>query len=164
MSFVRRTSALLALLVLATLLASCDNAPTGPGTGSGNLLTATINGTSYTFTLAEVRYDSTIHYAYVLGTASGAATKSITITFVSDITTGSFPRTLSGDAINIIYIDDSGARELVYDCSAHRDQCTMTLTSSDGRTADGTFSGTLTERTDASSVTVTGGRFSVTLR
>lgn len=167
MSFVRIP--LLIIAALATVaLSSCDTNPTGPSTGTGNLLRATIDGTSYTFTLDpnQTWYDSLATYAYVFGrTASGAAEKTLTITFVADIVTGSFPRTLAQNDVNVILIDNSDAQTTAFDCITHNTARTMTLTRSNGRIVDGTFSGTLANRTSASqTVTISGGEFSVELR
>jgi hypothetical protein len=163
MSFVRRSLLFLSLIVVAAALSSCENTPTGPGTGGSNVLEATIDGTRYTFTLENIYYDSTIHYSFVYGeVGSGAGMRTLTVTFTSDITTGSFPRTLQMDDVNIIYVDHSSGTEQTYDCRATTSTCTMTLTASDGSVVDGTFSGRLAQRGDAAKlVTVTNGEFSV---
>ncbi|HVK40642.1 MAG TPA: hypothetical protein VNA88_19070 [Candidatus Kapabacteria bacterium] len=161
MSFVRLWLFIGAAL-LASSVSSCDSVPTGPGTGSGNLLRATINGTTETFTLVEQRYDAFATYSFVSGVS--ASTKTLTISFTSDIRTGSFPRTLASDDVNIIYIERVGGQDVVYDCVTHNSARAMTLTRNSGGIIDGTFTGTPTNRNDASStVTITSGEFSVTL-
>jgi hypothetical protein len=166
MSVVRRSVVLLALVAAALSLASCDQTPVGPGTGSGNTLKATINGVPYTFELREQRYDQGIHYAFVFGgSGSGAAGRTLTVTFVSDITTGTFPRTVTSDDVSIIYIEDPTGQQITYDNVPHRGQTSMTLSSNTGGIVDGTFSGTLANRANAAqTITISGGQFSVELQ
>lgn len=165
--FVRRFHLLFALAVSASL-ASCDNSPTGPGASSGILLEATVDGTPYSFTL-EPSFQ-TYDLAGTLGrfggsTSSGATTRTITATFISDITTGAFPRVLGEDQITIAYVVlTNGAVTDQYDCREHPDRCSITLTAKTSDVVDGTFSARLTSRNDTTKhLEITDGAFSVKL-
>lgn len=167
MSLARRISVLLSPLLCVVLL-SCDTTPTGPPGFLGNVLEASVNGTKYTFLVDSdnLVYDSAATYSTVPGaTSSGNVTRSITVFFRSDINAGSFPRVLDSDDINIVYVEITSGVALNYDCSTHRDDCSLTLTSSGSGVVGGTFSAHLTSRADTTRhVEITDGRFSVRIQ
>ena len=162
----RFTLAVLATSFLLPLI-SCNEDPTGPGVGPGNVLEARVNGTTidvgtdianfntYTIASKDVNFG---------GTLVGTPTKTITVRFTYDIDKGPFPKTLGGDSLSIIYVETSASGTLNYDCPTTGGSCTLTVTGSNGTVVDGTFSATLAERNDPTkTVSVTNGKFSARL-
>lgn len=161
---------LLAALLLATVLVACEESSVNP-VGSGTELKATVNGAALTFPLntdaaGAPAYDASTHHASFSGTIVGTTSRTISLSFISDISTSSYPRTLGeSDAVQIIYVETAGTAVSSYACSIPNSDCRVTLTGSDGNTADGTFQATLRDPNDTSRVaTVVDGRFSVKLR
>jgi hypothetical protein len=158
------------IVPFAALLASCADAVTGPGVGSGNLLEATVNGTSTTFDVVSDisgfnTYTAISNEARFAGPVVGNTSRSITLRATYDLDKGPFPKTLSDDDVSIIYIESSGTSALTYNCPIGGHSCSITLTASDGETVDGTFHATLSESNDSTKkVTIENGKFSVKLK
>lgn len=155
-------------LFTGLLLGGCTEEVTGPGIGSGTELVATVNGQRLEMNIntdpSTTYYDSTLKQGYFSGTLVGTPSKTILLGFNSDIDKGTFPRTIGKESINIIYTEGSGTTALTYDCPNPAASCQIIVTNSNGQIVDGTFSATLTERTDPSkTVTITNGKFSVKL-
>ncbi|HVZ40738.1 MAG TPA: hypothetical protein VHI13_15770 [Candidatus Kapabacteria bacterium] len=159
-----RSVLLLPPLALATLLGSCADSTLGTGIGSGTVLEATLNGTVISFDLTDVAGYNTYTIASKetrFGGTSGKTTLTMRLDY--DIDQGTFPHTLTGGDISIVYIESSGSTPLTYDCAIGSD-CSVTVTNSNGSIVDGTFHAQLTERSDTTKkISVTGGTFSVTV-
>jgi len=159
----------LAPLAAALILSACAEDTTGPGVGSGTTLEATVDGQRLELNIntdpSTTYYDGSLHQAYFSGTLVGSPSRTILLGFRYDLDNGSFPQTVTGDAVNIVYTEiPAGGTALNYDCPATSSTCRITLTGSSGEIVSGTFSATLTEQNDPSkTVSITAGEFSVTL-
>lgn len=160
-------SALFSLLGLAFLLSACADNSTGPDVGSGNELTAKINGTEVTFTMqpAIASYDPGTKLGRFGGTTTGNPTRTMTLSFTHDLDNGSFPVTFKDPEISITYIQISGTDTTTTICEPLKGHCTVTLTASNGSIVDGTFAATLTDTKNAANTfEIKGGTFSARLR
>jgi len=160
---------LFAALLLATAVVACDDSSVNPGVGSGTELKAVVNGIALTFPVntdvaGAPSYDATTHRASFSGTIVGAPSRTLSLAFTSDISGGTYPRTVSGDAM-ITYVEATTSSTTGYICSMDSADCRVTLTASDGTIVDGTFQATLRNPNDTSkTASVVDGRFSIKLR
>lgn len=161
---------LLAAALLCTTLAACDDTSVNP-IGNGTELKATVNGTALTLPLntdaaGAPTYNATTHEASFSGTMVGAPSRTLSLAFTSDISSGSYPRTLTDDnGVQIIYIETNGTTVSNYACSIDHSDCEVVLTGSNGSIVDGTFKATLHDPNDTNRIaTVVDGRFSVKLK
>ena len=170
MSVARRMLSAVTLTIVALGLSSCEPTPTGPGTGLGNgtTLVATVSGVTYAFDLDPnvVGYDEANQQVRFGGVVSNSGLiRTINASFFSDISSGTYPRTVTGDDVFVVYIENASGQNEIYDCSTSPDRCSITITGSNGQIVDGTFSAHLTNKSDASkTIVITGGRFSVKVR
>src|SRR5690606_2077005 len=109
--------------------------------GSGNEMSAKINGTEVDFTVEPIfsAYDATTMYGTFAGTTSGDPSRTLTIGFTYDSDAGTFPKTFKDPDISITYVEFSASDSTTAICEALKGNCTLTLTRSDGKVVDGTF-------------------------
>lgn len=148
--------------------AGCEETPTEPQVGPGNVLKATVGGTAYTFDIntSISEYDEVLLFGKFGGSTNTPPVQSISVSFNYDIDNGSFPRTLTGgDAtISVVTNDEGGGTPNSYQTPVLTGDYRIVLTASDGTTVDGTFYGTLENTQDENDkLVVTNGEFSVKL-
>jgi hypothetical protein len=154
-----------ASVVAVLILASCEESPIQPQVGSGEELTATIDGVPVEFTLVEGEstYDTASLFGLVSGSTDAMPVRTILLRFSQvDIDDTEFPVPLDGPAVNITLTVSSGGGDKSYQCPATMSDCRITLTASNGTIVDGTFEGTVVEvgADPADSIRITDGEFS----
>ena len=166
----RPVSRILALLLFGAAFTACKETPLEPTLGSGDELSAIIDGQSVTFDYeeSESSYDEEFLTGTVVGATNSIPVKSIRISFLDvDLDNGEFPRTLTGaNALIVLVTSSDTGEDLEYRSPSDISQrnTTITITATDGTIVDGTFSGTLVESDDPTDViSVTGGSFSARL-
>jgi hypothetical protein len=153
------------LLVLAGITGCTENT-VGPGAGSGTLLEATIDGTTYSFPITTVLSSYTVAdtTGIISGEVAGSTVRTLQARFSSNIDAGTFPRALKDPEVSFTYIVKTGAVQKTYQCAILGEDCAMTITGKSGNIVDGTFSAMLTNPSDSTDmIHVTNGKFSVNL-
>ena len=157
-------------LLLAVGFAACTETPLEPTLGSGDELSAIVDGQSVTFDFeaSESHYDAEFLEGTIVGATSTIPIKSIRIIFRGvDLDNDAFPRTLTGaGALIVLVTTGENGEDLEYRTPSDISQSntTITITATDGTIVDGTFSGTLVESDDPTDiVSVTAGSFSARL-
>ncbi len=156
-----RFASIALLLTVALVATGCDASTTGPSNNVQNELDATIDGSDVPFTVTLTGYTESTMNVQVGGSLSGSPSRSILLSFVTDIDQGTFPRTLTDPNVEITYTVGLTPHQ----CSPSRQDCTVEVTSVDGDVVSGTFSATLTNPNDTTDVvSVTDGTFQAKLQ
>jgi len=155
------------LLIALALLTfnACKETTVGPTTGSGNVLEATVNDTKLSFDLdlsplSPASYDTTLHRVSFNGTIVGTPSKTVSVSFTFDIDKGTYPTTLTGSVVSMVYIEGTNA----YNCDLTANDCSIIVTSHSGDIVDGTFTGLLKASDPTKTVTIKDGKFSAKLK
>lgn len=155
---------------LVMLVSSCTENATGPQVGPGNILEATVNGTKLTF---DVATDAANFNTYTIasnesrfaGPLVGTPGTTMTLRASYDLDKGTFPVTLTGSDVSIIFIEINVDGTFIYNCPIGTESCTITLTASNGETVDGTFSAMLSDSQGRpKTARIENGKFSVKLK
>lgn len=157
----------LIIAVAFSTFQGCEESPTQPQIGPGNVLKATIEGAAYEFNIEESlsEYDVSLLFGEFSGSTDAPPVQSITVSFNADIDKGPFPKVLTGGDVTLVVVtsDDVGVQRS-YLCPVLDHDCRITITASNGEIVDGTFSGTLENSQDENDrIAVTNGEFSVKL-
>ena len=157
-------------LLLAVGFAACTETPLEPTLGSGDELSAIVDGQSVTFDFEASlsTYDAANLNGDIVGATSTIPIKSIRVSFRGvDLDNDTFPQTLTGAKASIVLVTTGdGGEDLEYRTPSDISQSntTITITATDGTIVDGTFSGTLVESDDPTDlISVTAGSFSARL-
>ena len=108
-------------------------------------------------------YDASNTRAAFNATVTGDTIRSLNIAFTYDIDNGTFPHTLTDPDVTIVYTEKVNGVSTLYNCALGGEECTITLSRTNKKIVDGTFSSNLTTIDDPNKKVAITGTFSVSL-
>jgi hypothetical protein len=169
MSIYGRFASLVLVVLSVVILQGCEEEVTGPGSGSGKMLEATVDGTKLVFTLPTDTnaldypiYNTTAHEVSINTTLTGLPTKSVNIFFTFNVDSGTLPSTVTGSDARLYYIVLATSGSETYNSLGSGGSCSVTVTARNGDIIDGTFQGDLVKTDDPTrKISIRDGKFSV---